>query len=127
MSTSSAEIGFGFGIGFLGARKLDYAELVFAQMFVWGLGDAVSTLVAFSLTGNLALEANPIARTVMLQEPLLLLVLKGAVAAVVGITLIEFRDIVTRVPFWRTWMFALLGLGSLIVLTNFYVGFAMLA
>jgi len=127
MSTSSAEIGFGFGIGFLGARKLDYAELVFAQMFVWGLGDAVSTLVAFSLTGNLALEANPIARTVMLQEPLLLLVLKGAVAAVVGITLIEFRDIVTRVPFWRTWMFVLLGLGSLIVLTNFYVGFAMLA
>lgn len=126
MSTSSADIGIEFGLGFLGARKLGYAELVVAQMFVWGIGDAVSTLLALSLTGDLGLEANPIARTVMLHDPLLLLVFKGAVAAVVGITLIEFRDTVVRVPMWRTWMFGVLALGSAVVVTNFYVGFAML-
>lgn len=124
MSTSRA--GIEFGNGFFGAQRLGYAELVFAQMFVWGLGDAASTLLAFSISGNLALEANPIARTVLLHDPLLLLVLKGAVAAVVGITLIECRDTVTRVPLWRAWMFGVLALGTAVVFSNFYVGFAML-
>ena len=126
MSTSSPDIGFEFGLGFLGARELGYAELVFAQMFVWGIGDAVSTLLAFSLTGDLSLEANPIVRAVLLHDPLLLLAFKGAVAAVLGITLIECRNVVVRVPLWRSWMFAVLALGSTVVLTNFYVGFASL-
>ncbi|MFD1587716.1 DUF5658 family protein [Halorientalis brevis] len=126
MSTSSPDFGVEFGLGFLGARELGYAELVFAQMFVWGIGDAVSTLLAFSLTGDLSLEANPIVRAVLLHDPLLLLVFKGAVAAVVGITLIECRDVVMRVPLWRSWMFVVLGLGSAVVASNFYVGFAML-
>jgi hypothetical protein len=117
----------GFGLGFFGAKKLGYAELVFAQVLVWGLGDTVSTLVAFSTTGNLALEANPIARTVLIHDPLLLFVLKGAIAAVVGITLIECRDLVTDVPLWRGWMFAVLALGTAIVVSNLYVGLSVLA
>lgn len=117
----------GFGLGFFGVKRLDYAELVFAQMFVWGLGDAVSTLLALSTTGNLALEANPIARTVLIHEPLLLFVLKGAIAVVVGITLLECRDFVTSVPFWRGWMLGLFALGTSIVVTNLYVGFSVLA
>jgi len=124
---STSRVDFEFGNGFIGAKRLGYAELVVAQMFVWGIGDAVSTLLAFSITGNLTLEANPIARTVLIHEPLLLFVLKGAVAVVVGITLIECRDTVTRVPLWRTWMFGVLALGTAVVVSNFYVGFSMLA
>ncbi|MFB6179839.1 MAG: DUF5658 family protein [Halorientalis sp.] len=115
-----------FGNGLLGAKRLGYAELVFALVFVWGVGDAVSTLLAFSVTGNLAMEANPIARTVLLHEPLLLLVLKAAVAVVVGIALLECRDLVTRVPLWRTWMFGVLALGTAVVVSNFYVSFSIL-
>jgi len=117
----------GFGLGFFRAKELGYTELVFAQLFVWGLGDAVSTLLALSTTGNLALEANPIARTVLIHEPMLLLVLKGAIAVVVGITLIEFRDTVTSVPFWRVWMFGIFALGTAVVMSNLYVGLSVLA
>jgi hypothetical protein len=125
MSTSSIEIGFGSGL--LGARELGYAELVFAQVFVWGIGDAVSTLLALSLTGDLGHEANPLVQSLLAQEPLLLLVVKAGVAVVVGFALLYFRTTITRVPLWRTWMFGVLGVGSAIVLTNFYVGFAALA
>ena len=111
----------------LGAKRLGYAELVVAQVFVWGVGDAVSTLVALSLTGDHSLEANPLVRSLLIHDPVFLLLLKAAVAAVVGLTLVRFRDSVTRVPLWRTWMVAVLALGSAIVLSNFYVGFAVLA
>jgi hypothetical protein len=101
-----------------------YTDLVAALVAVWGLGDAVSTLFALALTGDLSLEANPLVRALLAQTPLLLLVMKAAVVLVVGATLLRYRDQIQSVPLWRPWMVGVLGLGTAIVLSNVYVGLA---
>ncbi|WP_246986653.1 DUF5658 family protein [Halorientalis marina] len=99
-----------------------YTDLVAALVFVWGVGDAVSTLVALALTRDLSLEANPLVRALLAQTPLLLLVMKAAVALVVGVALLRWRDPIQSVPLWRPWMVGVLGLGTAIVVSNLYVG-----
>jgi hypothetical protein len=104
----------------------EYAQLVFALVFVWGFGDAVSTLVAYSFTGQFELEANPFVRMLLAHEPLLVLVMKAVVVLVVGVTLIGCRDLVEEVPFVRSWLLGVTAVGSLIVVSNLYVGLSAL-
>ncbi|MFB6163570.1 MAG: DUF5658 family protein [Haloarculaceae archaeon] len=118
MATSQTEI----GLGRFPVRTPAYGELVGALVFVWGFGDAASTLLALWLTGDLGLEGNPLVRALMAHHPLLLLVLKAGVALVVGAALLSWRDVVERVPLWRAWFVSVTALGALIVVTNVYVG-----
>lgn len=120
MSTSSA----GFPLPTVPVPVPSYTDLVTALVVVWGLGDALSTLFALALTGDLSLEANPLVRALLAQTPLLLLVLKAAVVLVVGVTLLRYRDQIQSVPLWRPWMVGVLGLGTAIVVSNLYVGLA---
>jgi hypothetical protein len=106
----------------LGLEKPDYVESVFALVFVWGFGDAVSTLIALAFTGDIGMEANPFVRQLLAHHPLLMLVMKAAVALVVGVTLLTYRDSIQRVPMWRSWILTVTALGTLIVVTNVYVG-----
>jgi len=105
----------------------DYVDMVLALVFVWGFGDAVSTLIAYSFTGQLELEANPIVRTLLATEPLLVLAMKAAVVVAVGVTLIVCRDLVKRVPLWRSWLLGVTAVGALVVVSNLYVGLSVLA
>ncbi|MEA5388247.1 DUF5658 family protein [Haloarculaceae archaeon H-GB11] len=104
--------------------KTTYAELVFSLVFVWGFGDAMSTILALVLTSDLSLEANPWIRALLAHDPMWMLALKFAVALYVGVVLLECRHLVEQVPGWRVWLFSLLGLGTAVVLTNVYVGLA---
>jgi len=106
--------------------KPDYVELVFSLVLVWGFGDAVSTLFAAKFAG-VGIEANPWIRVLLTHEPLLVIALKMAVVLYVGIVLLECRDIVETVPWWRGWLLAIVGLGALVVLVNTYVGLAAVA
>ncbi|MFB6084878.1 MAG: DUF5658 family protein [Halorientalis sp.] len=122
MSISSLET----GLPAFGLEKPGYVESVFALVFVWGFGDAVSTLLALALTGDVGMEANPFVRELLAAHPLFMLAMKAAVALVVGVTLLTYRDAVERVPLWRSWILSVTGLGTLIVVTNVYVGLAAL-
>lgn len=104
--------------------KPSYVELVFATVFVWGFGDALSTILAMALTGTHTLEVNPWIRVLLSYEPLLVIVLKGAVSLYVGIVLLECRSVVECVPGWRVWFLGVLGAGTAVVLTNVYTGLA---
>lgn len=99
-----------------------YTWFVAALVVVWGVGDAASTLVALELTGSVQLEANPLVRLLLTENPLLVPVFKGAVVAVAGGLLLHCRDHIETVPGWRLWFVSILALGSIIVLTNLYVG-----
>lgn len=101
-------------------RNPSYVELVFVLVFVWGFGDTVSTVVAAEFAG-VHLEANPWIRLLLAHEPLLVVLLKGAVGLLVGVILLECRTIVERVPWWRTWMAAVVGLGIGVVVVNVLV------
>lgn len=57
----------------------DYVEFVYALVLVWGFGDVVSTYVAVSAVGGVAMEANPWMRLLLATEPLLVLAVKAAV------------------------------------------------
>ncbi|SDF91191.1 DUF5658 family protein [Halorientalis regularis] len=105
-----------------GLEKPGYVESVFALVFVWGFGDAVSTLIALAFTGDIGMEANPFVRQLLAHHPLLMLAMKAAVALIVGVTLLTYRDTIERVPLWRSWILTVTGLGTLIVVTNVYVG-----
>lgn len=100
----------------------DYAQLVLAVVFVWGTGDLLSTFLALHFT-TLAFEANPIVRTLLAHEPLLVVAMKGAIVLVVGLLLLEYRSTVERVPLWRYWFAGVLAAGSTVVLTNLYVAY----
>ena len=108
------------------ARPTSYPELVLSAVVVWGFGDAVSTLVALVVTGRPALEVNPLIRAVLVADPYLLIVLKAAVVLVVGLALVRYREPIQRVPCWRQWFHALLGLGLFVVVGNLYVGLSSL-
>lgn len=110
----------------LGARLPGYVTFVYALVLVWGLGDVVSTFFAVSLTGTTANELNPLVRVMLDTEPLLLLVLKAGVVLYAGVVLLECRDLVERVPGWRAWFAAVVGVGALVVLNNTAVGLAAL-
>lgn len=103
-------------------RNPRYVDLVAALVVVWGVGDVASTLFAWASTGSAGMEGNPLIRTILVHEPLLLLVVKAAVVLVVGGTLLRYREFVTSVPLWRAWLVSVLALGTTIVLTNVYVG-----
>lgn len=120
MSTSSA----GFPLPTLTVPAPSYTDLVTALVAVWGFGDAVSTLFALALTRDLSLEANPLVRALVAQTPLFLLVVKAVVVLVVGAALLRYREQITSVPLWRPWLLGVLGLGTLIVCSNVYVGLA---
>lgn len=119
MATSTIET----NSGDVRSVKPGYVESVFALVFIWGFGDAISTLIAFSFTGQAELEVNPLVRTLLAHDPFLVLVLKAMVAVVVGVTLLSCRDVVERVPLWRPWMLGVTLVGTVIVVSNVYVGF----
>jgi hypothetical protein len=122
MSISSPET----GLPALGLAKPGYVESVFALVFVWGFGDAVSTLIALAFTGDVGMEANPFVRQLLAAHPLLMLAMKAVVALIVGLTLLIYRDTIERVPMWRSWFLSVTGLGTLVVVTNVYVGLSAL-
>jgi hypothetical protein len=103
-------------------QEPDYAELVLGIVFIWGTGDLLSTLVAAHFAG-VGGEANPLIRTLLLQEPLLVVALKSAVVLVVGLVLLRFQSVVERVPRWRLWLAAIIGLGTGIVAMNLAVAY----
>jgi hypothetical protein len=104
------------------AEPTSYYELVAAVVVVWGFGDAVSTLVALVVTGQPAFEVNPFIRVLLLYDPYLLIALKAVVVLVVGLALVEYREIIEATPYWRPWLYGTLGLGLFIVAGNLYVG-----
>lgn len=104
-------------------KRPGYDDLVFAVVFVWGTGDLFSTLLALYYTGVWA-EANPMIRTLLAHEPLIVVALKGAVMLLVGIVLFEYRSAVERVPRWRLWLASIVGLGTGVVGINLYVAYA---
>lgn len=99
-----------------------YVQLVFALVLVWGFGDLLSTLVAATVVG-VGAEANPLVRTLLATEPLLLVALKMTVALYVGIVLLACRSLVERVPLWRPWLAGVVGVGTFVVLSNFSVAY----
>ncbi|PSQ32330.1 hypothetical protein BRD06_00060 [Halobacteriales archaeon QS_9_67_15] len=103
-----------------------YVELVVSLVIIWGFGDAASTLVAAAFAGP-SLEANPWIRLLLTQEPLLVVALKAAVVLYAGVVLLECRSVVERVPGWRAWFLGVIGLGTLVVLGNVYVGLVAIA
>ena len=104
-------------------RRPEYVELVFAVVFVWGTGDLFSTFAALHVTGLWA-EANPLIRTLLARDPLLVVALKGAVMLVVGGLLFRYQAAVEQLPRWRLWLGGLVGLGSGVVALNLYVAIA---
>jgi hypothetical protein len=102
-------------------ERPEYVELVFSIVLIWGFGDALSTLFAARFAG-VGLEANPWIRILLAHEPLAVIALKMAVALYVGVVLLECRSVVERVPWWRGWLLAIVGLGTGAVLVNLYVG-----
>ncbi|MFB6184597.1 MAG: DUF5658 family protein [Haloarculaceae archaeon] len=102
--------------------KPSYVELVYGIVFVWGFGDAVSTILALALTGTHTLEVNPWMRLLLASHPLVLVAVKFAVVLYVGIVLLELRSFVEDVPGWRAWMLGLLLLGVGAVLSNAWAG-----
>lgn len=101
-------------------QRPDYVELVFAIVFVWGTGDLFSTFAALHFTGIWA-EANPLIRTLLAHDPLLVVALKGAVMLVVGLVLIRYQAAVEELPRWRLLLGGLVGLGTGVVVLNLYV------
>jgi len=106
--------------------KPSYVELVFSLVIVWGFGDAVSTIFAAQHAGA-AGELNPWMRALLVYEPLLVVLVKMAVVLYVGVVLLECRDIVETVPWWRGWLLAIVATGAIVVLSNTYVGLAAVA
>ena len=104
-----------------------YRQFVAGLVLVWGFGDVVSTYVAAAATGSVAMEANPVVRTMLAIDPLLLVVLKGAVVVVVAVALLEGRTVVERVPGHRAWFVTCLGLGVLVTANNLAIGLATIA
>lgn len=98
-----------------------YVELVYAVIIVWGFADALSTMVAMTALGSPAAEINPWIRTLLAHEPLLVIVLKGAVALYVGVVLLACRDVVETVPGWRLWFLGVVAVGTLVVTQNLSV------
>ena len=110
----------------MGLEMPGYVELVVSLVIVWGFGDAASTLVAAAFAGP-SVEANPWIRLLLTQEPLLVVALKAAVVLYAGVILLECRSVVERVPGWRAWFLSVIGLGTLVVLGNVYVGLVAIA
>jgi len=111
----------------IAVRLPSYAALVAALVIVWGLGDALSTLWAIEAAGSIQGEANPWIKALLAHDPALLIVLKAGVVAVAGGLLLTCREFVESVPGWRIWFLGVLGMGSLIVANNIYVGLVALA
>ncbi len=102
-------------------RAPGYEELVYALVLSWGFCDGLSTLFAARYAGP-EFEANPWIRTLLIQEPLSVLVLKMAVVLYVGVVLLRCRSVVVRVPWWRGWLVAVVAGGALVALLNVVVG-----
>ena len=100
-----------------------YVELVFTIVFVWGTGDLFSTFAALHFTGIWA-ETNPLVRTLLAHDPLLLVALKGAVMLVVGLVLFRYQAAVEQLPRWRLLLGGLAGVGTGVVAVNLYVALA---
>jgi hypothetical protein len=103
-------------------RAPTYREFVVAMVLVWGVGDVLSTFWAMTLTGGVGLEANPLVRSLLAAEPLLLLGLKAAVVLYAGVVLLEGRALIERVPGWRLWFTSLILAGTAVVLGNLATG-----
>jgi len=98
-----------------------YVELVVSLVIVWGFADALSTVIAMTVTGSAAAEINPWIRLLLTHEPLLVIVLKGAVALYVGVVLLACRDVVETVPGWRLWFLGVIAVGTAVVVQNLAV------
>jgi len=103
-----------------------YVSFVYALVFIWGLGDVLSTFFAVSVTGTTVNELNPLVRLMLETEPLLVLALKAGVVLYAGVVLLACRDLVERVPGWRLWFAGVVAAGMLVVANNTAVGLAAL-
>lgn len=104
-------------------QRPGYVELVASLVLAWGLGDTVSTVFAAAVVGP-GREANPWIRALLVHHPLAVVAVKAAVVLYVGVVLLECRPVVERVPWWRAWLLAVVGVGALVSLSNTYVGLA---
>ncbi|MFB6161852.1 MAG: DUF5658 family protein [Halococcoides sp.] len=102
----------------------DYGELVLSIVIIWGFGDIVSTLVASAAAGTFHLEANPLIRALLMQDPMLMIGAKATIVLVVGLLLLAMRPIVESVPAWRGWFIGINAFGGVIVLSNVTVAIA---
>jgi hypothetical protein len=114
------------GRGLFAERPQDYVGLVYALVLIWGIGDILSTYVAYTATGDGSLEANPWISLLLSQDPFLVIALKGAVVLYTGIILLELQYFVRRTPGWRLWLSALVVSGILVVGNNLVVALAFL-
>jgi hypothetical protein len=105
----------------------EYVGLVYALVLLWGLGDVLSTYFAYAALGTSAGETNPWIAVLLSYNPVLIAVVKGAVVLYVGVVLLEYREVVERVPGWRLWLSGVVVLGVLVVLNNLAVGVLALA
>lgn len=105
----------------------DYVALVYGLVLVWGLGDLTSTLFATAATGTASAEFNPWLRVMMAHEPLLVVAVKAAVVLYAGVVLLACRPVVERVPYWRAWFAAVVGVGTLVVANNTIVAVSVAA
>lgn len=102
-----------------------YRAFVVALVLVWGVGDALSTLLALGVGGSIGMEGNPLIRAVLAEHLLLLPVFKGVVVGVAGGLLLSVDNYIASVPGWRLWFSGVLALGAAIVVTNLAVAFAL--
>lgn len=110
--------------GLEGRTRLElpsYVELVFALVIIWGFGDSLSTVLASEFSGPEFVEINPLLRAMLAFDPLVVIVVKGAVVLYVGLTLLACREVVKTVPGWQIWFLGVIGVGTVIVLQNLAV------
>lgn len=87
----------------------EYAELVLGVVFVWGFADTASTLTAAAAVGAHH-ELNPLVRG-LIADPVALIAVKLAAGFVVASLALAGERFVRTVPWWRTFMAALIGVG----------------
>jgi len=98
-----------------------YVQWVYALVLVWGMGDALSTLLATATVGP-GMEVNPWMRLLLEHDPLLLPVAKGAIVLYVGVVLLTCRSLVRRVLGWRLWFGGVVAAGVVVTANNLAVG-----
>lgn len=100
----------------------EYAELVLGVVIVWGFADTASTLTAARFVGAHH-ELNPLVQS-LIADPVSLLAVKLAAVFVVASLALVGERFVRTVPWWRTYLAALIGVGVGVTAVNTLVAFA---